>query len=207
MKKLIIIGAGGHARAVLSAAKTMQNWEDFNILDINFSNQEETIMGCKVYSFEKVLEFNKENYDYFIAIGDNNIRKSIFLRLNKLNFNFVNILHSKSFIDKDSEMGIGNFFGQFSNMGTCTKIGNFNIINSYGNIEHEVNIGDFNHIAPSSTVCGRTSLNDGIFIGANAVIIEKLSIADNTTIGAGSVVLKSVKIKNQKLLGVPAKII
>lgn len=207
MKKLVIIGAGGHCRSVLSTAKSMKLWQDFKIIDLNFTNQKEKILGYKVYPIEKVKEYIKRKLDFFIAIGDNKIRRSTYRSLNKNGCTFVNIIHPNSHIDHNSIIGIGNFVGQFSNIGACAKIGNFNIINNYGNVEHEVTMGDFNHIAPSSTICGRSKMGDSIFVGSNAVIIEKLSIAKNTIIGAGSVVLKSVDQPNKKLVGVPARII
>lgn len=207
MKKLVVIGAGGHCRSVLSAAQSMQLWEDFKIIDLNFTNQKEKIIGYKVYPIEKVNEYIKRKLDFFIAIGDNKIRKSTYRFFNQNGCSFVNIIHPNSHIDKNSIIGKGNFIGQFSNIGACARLGNFNIVNNYGNVEHEVIMGDFNHLAPSSTICGRSKLEDNIFVGSNAVIIEKLSIAKNTIIGAGSVVLKSVDQPNKKLVGVPARII
>tara|TARA_A100001035_G_C27774722_1_gene498336 strand:- start:305 stop:928 length:624 start_codon:yes stop_codon:yes gene_type:complete len=207
LKKLLIIGAGGHCRSVLSAAKSMKTWKDYKIIDINFSNPKEKIMGCNVYPFDNLDDFSEKNFDFFIAIGDNKVRKSVFNNIRKSKCNFVNIIHSKAYIDNDSILGIGNFIGQFSNIGACAKIGDFNIINTYGNIEHEVVVGNFNHLAPSSTICGRTKLKDGIFIGTKAVIIDKLSIASNTTIGAGAVVLDSVDQSNKKLVGIPARVL
>jgi len=207
LKKLLIIGSGGHSRSVLSAAKSMNSWEDFKIIDINLSNKKEKIMGQNVYSFDKIEDFNKQNFDFFIAIGDNNKRESIYKMVRNYGCNFVNIFHSKAFIDIHSNMGVGNFLGQFSNVGACSKIGNFNIINTHSNVEHEVIMGNFNHLAPSSTICGRTKIKDNSFIGAKAVIIEKLSIAENTIIGAGSVVLKSVNQPHKKLVGIPAKVL
>ncbi|OUL44036.1 hypothetical protein B0W81_00600 [Prochlorococcus sp. HOT_208_60] len=207
MKELIIIGAGGHVRSVLSTAKLMDLWGNFKIFDINFTNKEERILGFKVYPFENLSDFHKNKSDYFIAIGDNSKRKSISKNLKTFGCNFVNVIHPNSFIDNHSTMGIGNFVGQFSNIGASSKLGDFNIINSYGNIEHEVIIGNFNQLAPSSTICGRSQLRDENFIGANAVIIENLSLANNTIIGAGAVVIKSINESNQKLGGVPAKVL
>ena len=207
MRKLIIIGAGGHCRSVLSAAKSMNKWEDYKIIDTNYSKDDEQIMGHKVYPFEKLFKFDEKKFDLFIAIGDNNIRKSISKKIENLRFDFVNIVHANALIDSNSKIGNGNFFGQFSNIGPCSQIGNFNIINSYGNVEHEVIMGNFNHLAPSSTICGRSRLRDGIFIGAKAVVIDKICLAENTIIGAGSVVLKSVNEANKKLVGVPARVL
>ena len=207
LNKLIIIGAGGHCRSVLSAAKSMQTWEDYKVIDFNFSKQNEQIMGFNVLPFNKISELNGKNVDFFIAVGDNSLRKSIFKKISNLKCNFVNIQHPNALIDSHSKIGTGNYFGQFSNIGACANMGNFNIINSFGNIEHEVIIGNFNHLAPSSTICGRSELKNGVFIGSKAVVIEKIKIAENTIIGAGSVVLKSVNEANKKLVGIPARIL
>ena len=59
MKKncLTIIGSGGHTRAVLSTAKLMRKWNSFRILDIDFKNQKEEIMGVEIESYKKLSVF------------------------------------------------------------------------------------------------------------------------------------------------------
>ena len=127
MKKLVIIGAGGHCRSVLSAAQSMKLWQDFKIIDLNFTNQNEKIIGYKVYPIEKVNEYIKRKLDFFIAIGDNKIRESTYRSMEEHGCSFVNIIHPNSHIDENSNIGKGNFIGQFSNIGACARLGNFNI--------------------------------------------------------------------------------
>ena len=59
MKKkfLVIIGSGGHTRAVLSTAKLMRKWNSFRILDIDFKNQKEEIMGVEIESYKNIFSF------------------------------------------------------------------------------------------------------------------------------------------------------
>ena len=77
-KYLIIIGSGGHTRAVLSTAKLMRKWNSFRILDIDFKNQKEEIMGVEIESYKNIFSFLiQENYNLFISIGDNKKRKKI----------------------------------------------------------------------------------------------------------------------------------
>ena len=208
MKKnfLIIIGSGGHTRAVLSTAKLMRKWNSFRILDIDFKNQKEEIMGVEIESYKKIFSFlSQENYNLFISIGDNKKRKKIFLELNNYKNKFTNIIHPTSFIDDSAEIGIGNYLSQFSSLGSYSKLGDFNIINTNANLEHESSLGNFNHLGPGSIVCGRTKIKDNNFIGSNSVIIEQKEISDNNIIGAGSVVLHSIISKGGKYVGAPAK--
>jgi len=206
LKKLFIIGAGGHTRAVLSTAKLMNNWKEFEILDTNFRNQKETILGVKVSSLKGFTNsFDKDNNNIFISIGDNHKREEIFKKYAFDIASFTNIIHPLSNIDDESKIGIGNFIGPFSNIGPEVEVGDFNIINSYANLEHEVSIGNFNHLAPSSTTLGRCKISNNVFVGCNSTIIENLHIAQNNFIGSGAIVIKSITEENGKYIGIPAK--
>ena len=143
--------------------------------------------------------------DVFIAIGNNLERFETYKKIEKYNFSYPNLIHPLAFLDPSSQMGNGNYIGQFSNLGAFSKIGDFNIINTYSNIEHEVSIQNFNQLAPGAIICGRSILKNKTFMGANSVIIDKLKIAENTIIGAGAVVLKDIEFPNNTYVGVPAR--
>lgn len=206
MNTLNIIGSGGHTRSVLSTAKLMNIWQRYRILDIQYSNKEEYILGTEVESFKDY--FNNENLknnSFFISIGNNKKRNEIHSQLISNKCSFANIIHPKSYIDESSIIGQGNYIAQFANIGACAKIGDFNIVNSFANVEHEVKIGNFNHLAPSSIICGRSQLENNVFVGAGSIVIEKLFIANNNVIGAGAVVLKSIISSGDKYVGLPAR--
>jgi len=206
LKTLFIIGSGGHTRSVLSAAKLMDRWNEFKIIDLNFKNQSEQILGVKVFPVKELpKKLDSVKHNLFISIGDNKKREEIFTNFKFNISSYTNIIHPKSYIDNHAKIGLGNYFGQFSNIGSEVEIGNFNIINTNANLEHEVKIGNFNHLAPSSCICGRSRLSNNIFLGCNSVIIEKINIAENNLFGAGTVVIKSITKENGKYIGVPAK--
>ena len=205
-KNLIIIGAGGHTRSVVSAAKLMNIWNQIKILDISYNYQTEEIMGIQIEPYKNLSIYSKsKDISFFISIGDNKKREIIYNSLIDQKANFANVVHPLSYIDKTSLIGNGNYIGQFSNLGAYSKIGNFNIINTSSNLEHESSLGNFNHLAPGSVVCGRSEIKNNIFIGSNSVVVEKKLISDNNIIGAGSVVIKSIKSKGGKYVGIPAK--
>ena len=207
MKDLIIFGSGGHARSVVSIANSMNKWNILSIVDLNFNGNNEYIYDVPVESFDQIIyKINPSNTNVFIAIGNNIERFNAYKKIEKYNFYFPNLIHPLAFLDPTSQVGKGNYIGQFSNLGAYSKIGDFNIINTYSNIEHEVSIGNFNQLSPGAIICGRSTLKCKTFMGANSVIIDKLKIAERTTIGAGAVVIKDIEFPNNTYIGVPAKI-
>jgi len=207
MKDLIILGSGGHSRSVVSIANSMNEWNILAIVDFNFNEKNEYIYNVPVKSFDEVInKINPSKLNVFIAIGNNMERFYIYKKIEKYNFSYPNLIHPLACLDPTSQIGKGNYIGQFSNLGAYSKIGDFNIINTYSNIEHEVSIGNFNQLSPGSIICGRSTLQCKTFMGANSVIIDKLKIAEHTTIGAGAVVIKDIEFPNNTYIGVPAKI-
>ena len=207
MKKIILIGSGGHSRPIISVIQSSTNFDLIGIIDINYrSNNNETILGVPVIGPLNILEKYKKNEMYvFLSIGDNKLRKQIFENQLINKFIHTNIIHPLSNIDKSAKLGLGNYVAPFVNVGPEVKLGFQNIINTNVDIEHETKIGDFCHLAPNTTIGGRCIIGNQILIGANATILEKKRIADKTIIGASSFVNKDVLEPNQTLVGSPCR--
>ena len=205
MNDLLIIGSGGHSRAVLSAAFHHKDLNIIGIIDINFK-EDQNILGVPVIgSIEKLSSFSKQSTKVFMAIGDNKIRKSIYSDTSVKDFDNISIIHPSAIIDPSSNIGSSNFIGPFANIGPNVILGSYNLINSYCNIEHETVIGDFNDLAPSSVICGRCKLGNNIFVGANSTIIDNIKINNNNKVGAGSVIITDILDEGKTYVGSPGR--
>lgn len=165
---LIVFGAGGHADSC------QQVISEFGPITTIFLKQGDT---CHIQG------------DYFIAIGDNRIRKEI-AEAN------TNLLY-RSFLSKwafgfPKEMGKGTIImpGAIIREGVC--VGDFSIINSGAIIEHGVEIGSYVHVAPGAIVLGDCRICDGTFIGANATIRQGITVGSWQFVKAGSVVKENL---------------
>jgi sugar O-acyltransferase (sialic acid O-acetyltransferase NeuD family) len=206
MKKIILIGAGGHVRAVISTINQINKWKLIGIIDIAYNGNSETILGIKTIGLLKSLnDYSKKDTYIFLSIGDNQLRKEIHKEIVSRGFKLPNIIHPSSIIDNTAEIGLGNFIGAFVHIGPKVKIHECNIINTSANIEHETQIESFCQIAPGVVICGRCKLGKEVFIGANATIIDKIKIADNTLIGAGTIITKDILESGRTIVGNPGK--
>ena len=204
MKKIIVVGAGGHSRAIISTLISQNIWDILAILDINFQGEGEKILGVPVIGEEYSL-FKHSDISAVVAIGDNHQRMHLADKLRKKGFSLPNIIHPSAQISFEVDMKDGNYIGPLSHIGPSVSIGCGNIINTQANIEHESTIGNYNHIAPSSTICGRVNIQDRVLIGANATVLDKKTIARDTIVGSGSVITKSIDIPNKVVIGVPGR--
>ena len=206
-KKAVIVGAGSHARAIIGILNQTDDYEILEILDFDLHGNNENILGIPVKPIENLESFKEDSQIcIFLAIGDNNLRESLFKELSN-DFVLPNLISPFALIDKTVVMGTANVICSNAFIGPMVVIGHNNIINSSSVIEHEVQISNNCHTAPSSTICGRSSLGNNCFLGANATIIDKINICDGVTIGAGSTVINHVVENNLTLVGSPAKII
>jgi sugar O-acyltransferase (sialic acid O-acetyltransferase NeuD family) len=189
--QIALIGYSGHAYVAadifLSVGKTVAAYCDkeektFNPFNLKYLGPE---------SVSSVIELLK-NYDYFIAIGENETRKKVFYNLHKVTGIPVNAIHSSSVVAPSVQPGSGVFIAASVTINPLVKIGNGVICNTSCSIDHECTLGDFVHIAPGAVLCGNVKIGECSFIGANSVIRQGITIGKNVMIGAGSVVVKNI---------------
>lgn len=207
--KIIIVGAGGHARTVYECVRQDRNLEVVAFIDNVEGDGKEFIMDKPVLGPHSVVPglVKSENVRGFItAIGDNQIRADRFDDFKKMGLIPINAIHPTAKIAFNVHIGIGVMIGINSTINTSAQIGNNTIINTGTIIEHEDKIGENVHIAPGSAIAGRVTIKNGTFIGIGSVVKEYLTIGENVIIGAGSVVLEDIP-DNAVAVGSPAKVI
>lgn len=207
MRQAVVLGTGGHCRVVLSLLAAIKTHTVIQIIELGEPRQGELIMGKSVTpAYKNINEFcGRADVDFFLAIGDVNVRKIWWEKLMELGLSMPNLISPHANIDETADLGQGNVVCAKVFIGPCAKTGNNNLINTGAILEHEVNIGDHCHLAPASVIAGRSQISDLCFIGAGATIVDNVSISAGTTVGAGAVVISNIDQANSVVVGVPAR--
>jgi sugar O-acyltransferase (sialic acid O-acetyltransferase NeuD family) len=205
MKTIALIGYSGHAyvafetffsQGQIVSAYTDTEEKKQNPYSLKWLGNENT---------QEVIETLK-NYNYFVSIGDNILRKKISEKLIPIIGKPENALHKSAIISRSMNAGSGNLFAPKVVINAQAHIGNGVICNTGCIIEHECIIGDYAHLAPGSVLCGNVTIGEGTFVGAGAVIKQGVRIGKNVVIGAGTVVIKDID-DNTKIVGNPSRIL
>ncbi len=191
-KKIILCGAGGHAKSIFSTLKDSGEYEIAGYCDLQKKDFEElNYLG----NDEGVVTLKDKGVDYaFVCIGsvgNPKIRKNVFEKMNNIGFELPAVIDKTADVDAKF-IGKNVFIGKNCVVNYDTTIEDMAIINSGAVIEHEVRIGKYVHVAPGSVVCGNCDIGDNTHIGAGSVIIQGIKVGKNTIIGAGSVVVKDI---------------
>lgn len=188
-----LIGNGGHAREVM-AQMGIQNIIRF--VDDEYWKKEPNTLPLS--------QFNLDEYEVMIAVGDSINRFDISQKLPKETKYFTFIHPTALIMDKNIEIGEGSFIGAYSILTTNIKIGKHALLNRANHIGHDTIIGDYFSAMPGSIVSGNVTIYDCVYLGTNSSIREKLLIHSWSTIGLNSGVIKHIE-EPGIYVGVPAK--
>jgi sugar O-acyltransferase (sialic acid O-acetyltransferase NeuD family) len=204
VKKLAIIGAGGHGRVVADAAEA-SGWERIDFFDNSWPEKKCNAVWDVVGDLTSLKESITRYDGVIVAIGNNKTRLQMMRELELLNPYWVNIIHPRAILSTYVEMGMGVVVFAGAVVNAMTKIGDAVIINTGATVDHDCVLSDGTHISPGVNLAGGVLIGQKTWIGIGSAIKENIQIGCNVTVGAGSVVIKDIS-DNQLAYGAPASV-
>lgn len=205
MKKLALIGVGGHGDAICPYI----NYEEYELVgyfdDKPITTHNKLPVIGKVEQVISYLESNEIDA-VFIAIGHNGARKQIFDRIAENHYDkIINIISpTATILNPELLKGRGIFIGHEAFVGALVEVSDNVIINTKSIVEHNSIIKSHCNVAPASVILGSVTLEEAVYIGASVTVKQLLNIAPFATVGAGAVVVKNIE-DDGVYVGVPAK--
>jgi UDP-perosamine 4-acetyltransferase len=205
-RKVVIVGAGGHARVVSTILALDNGVTVVGFLDPVLKQPGERINGWPVLGDLDILpDLRRDGVsEAVIAIGDNALREMRMQQLSSLGFDLINAIHPTAIIEHNASIGLGVVVAAGAIICCNTVIGDNCIINTGAVVEHETKVGPNVHIAPGANIAGRVVIGHNSFIGIGATVKEYISIGENVTVGAGAVVVEDIP-DNVIAVGIPAR--
>ena len=204
MKRLAILGAGGHGKNVADAA-LLGEWSSVVFFDDKL-NKKDLVVNQAIEGNAQDLLSNVDKFDgIHIAIGRNEIRRKKFIDIQKVGGNIVSIVHPSASISKTAIFNTGSAILANVVLNSDTKIGKGVIISHSSNIDHDGTVGDFVLISPGCSLAGTIKLGNYCSIGTGSSFINNIEVGSGAIIGAGSVVVSNIP-GNTVSFGVPCKV-
>ena len=197
MKKVIIIGAGGHAAELVDYIDYINNssenlkFEVFGLIDDikdNYNHYEYNHAYLGTID-DHVID---KNINYLMAIVDSSTRKMIVEKFKSKGAQFTELIHPTALISDSAIIGEGVVISHNVSIGPKVVIGAFNVLNSRSTIGHDSIIGDYNFISPQVAIGGFVKIADENLLGTNSCIIPNIKIGNNNKIAAGMVLDKPI---------------
>lgn len=200
--RLLILGASGHGRVVADIASRLNRYEQIAFLDDDegkTSALDHPVLGT-VATVDRYLE----EFDVFVAVGDNQVRQRLQLGLQARSASLATLVHPSAVLGSQVSLGAGTavMAGAVINCGSV--VGRGCIINTSASLDHDNVLEDFVHISPGAHLAGTVHVGEGTWIGIGACVINNLRLAGGCRIGAGAVVISDI-VERGTYVGIPAR--
>jgi UDP-perosamine 4-acetyltransferase len=195
--KLLLIGAGGHAKVLLSLLQATGRMVD-GVCDPKLRDEGVAVWrGIPVLGGDEVLE-SLDPAEVSLVNGIGQVprglgRRSVQDRLASLGFGFPVLVHPAAWVDSTAKLAHGAQVMAGAVIQADAAIGENTIINTRAVVEHDCSIGPDVHVAPGGTICGGVQVGAGTFIGSGATVIQGLRIGEGCTVGAGTTVIRDIR--------------
>lgn len=195
--KLLVVGAGGHAKVVVDTSLAA-GWEIAGIIGRQSDTQ--SILGCPVTTDGSSPEADA----FIIAIGDNATRARYFAEYRARDMQVARVIHPSAVISPSATIGEGTFVAAGVVVNASASIGENAILNTGCVVDHDVTVADHVFIGPAACLCGAVKLDEGVMLGAGVTVGPLRHIGVWSICGAGAAVVTDLPAR-MVCVGVPAK--
>ena len=193
MKRVVGLGAGGHAKVVVEILHLVGGYEVVGLLDPKQELWNTEVLGIPVLGDDSLLpELYKDGVRHaFIGlgtVGDTLPRRQLYEKARSQGFQVVQAIHPQAILSPSVEIGRGPTIMAGAVINANTRLGDNVVVNTGAIIEHDCTIGDHVHIATGARLASTVHVDEGAHIGVGASVRQCIRIGRNAIVGAGAVV-------------------
>jgi sugar O-acyltransferase (sialic acid O-acetyltransferase NeuD family) len=203
MRRLVIIGAGGHGKVVADCAEQTGKYDSIGFLDA----RDEISMAHNWSLLGKPDDFQQysdSKTDFFVAIGDNATRQKWQQELIEKQAPIATLVHPDASVSPSVQIGVGTLVLAKVAINIDAVIGEGCIVNTGATIDHDCVLEEFVHVAPGCHLAGDVHLDARVFAGVGVALVPGIHVGVNAVIGAGATVIQNVD-EAVTVVGTPAK--
>ena len=188
MRRLIIVGAGGHARSVAEAALLSGVFEVVGFLDDAFPSLAQVwnfpVLGTTV----DIQKYRVLADEVVVAIGKNELRESLCQQLWAAGFQLATVVHPRAIVSPRAVLGEGCAIMAGAVIGTEAQLGKGVILNCGAVVDHHCRVGDFGHLGVHSAMAGGSVLGRGAWMQAGSALGYGVKIDAGAILAPGEAV-------------------
>ena len=201
---LVLVGAGGHAKVVIEAARAAGRFAVVGVVDPR--PPAERVLGVPVLGGDEALpRLRAEGVAWaFVALGGNAARERIGAGLRAAGFQLATLVHPSAEVMPSARIGEGVVVMARVVVSAEARVEDLAIVNTGAVVEHDNLVGPAAHVAPLAALAGNVRVGARALVGIGAAVRPGVSVGEDAVVGAGSAVVSDVPA-GATVGGVPAR--
>ncbi len=210
MKRVVGIGAGGHAHVIIEILRMgAGEIEIVGLVDRDKGLWNKDLDGVPVLGGDDRLpELYASGVRYaFVGVGRGgsvDFRRPLYELARTVGFEVTAVVHPRAVIASSAELGDGVTVFAAAVVNTGARLGQNVLVNTAAVVEHHCVVGDHVHVASGAVLCGDVHVGESTMIGAGAVVRQGVRVGAQGLVAAGAVVVDDVP-PGTVVAGVPAR--
>jgi len=210
VRRVVVVGGGGHARPVIEALRTSaQRLEPVACTDSDPRRWGKTVDGVAIVGDDELLEglLAEGITTACIALGghgENGPRARLYAYVHSLGFDLPAVVHGWAHVAHSASLGRASVVLMGAVVGAGARLGENVLVNSAATVEHDCEIGDHAHLASGCTLGGGVAIGARAHVGLGAAILQGRRVGAGAIVGAGAVVVHDVAA-GETVVGCPAR--
>jgi len=204
-RRVLLIGAGGHAKVCVEALLDMGDTEVIGALSSDGAGVD--ALQVPVLGTAKDLQevtLSRGITTLCVAIGDNLNRQEVTKNMTESGHSVTQAFSRFAMVSHSASISAGAQLLAGSVVNASTEIGEGVIVNTNASIDHDCRVGEFSHVGPGAAIGGGVTIGPTAFVGLGARVIPGVTVGAGAVIGAGAVVISDVP-NGATVVGVPAR--
>jgi sugar O-acyltransferase (sialic acid O-acetyltransferase NeuD family) len=161
-RRLVVVGAGGHGRAVAEAAVLAGPFDVLGFLDDGLVAGSQVMNLPVLGSTGSDIRLLAEDAEVIVAIGNNRLREKLMTSYRERGVRLASVVHPAAYVSVSAIVGEGTVIMAGAVVGTLGRIGAGAIVNCGCIVDHDCVLEDFAHLGVGVSLAG------GVVIGRSA---------------------------------------
>jgi sugar O-acyltransferase (sialic acid O-acetyltransferase NeuD family) len=207
MKRIVIWGAGGHAKVVAATVRRLGTWQIEGFIDALAPERAgQAFEGASVLGGREVLSAVAARgvREIALAFGHNAARLALGTELAAQGWHFPPLVDPTAVVADGVALGAGTYVAPAAVINPGASIGAHVIVNTGAIVEHDVELADGVHVCPRACLAGHATVGRGAWVGADAGAVAHQRAG--AFIGIGALVIDDVP-DGMLAQGHPARVI
>lgn len=166
MKRIVVVGAGGHGRSIAEAISQTDGLVVAGFLDDKATGD---ILGLPVIGrIDEAPTFRKCAPWVVVAIGNNEVRAALHARMRDAGFEFATVVHPRAIVSPSAAIGHGCAIMAGAVVGTEAWLGEGVVVNAGAIVDHHCKVEAFAHLGVGACMAGGAILGSKAWMQAGA---------------------------------------